>query len=94
MSLSCELIVRVDPASVCLSVFVLPVCINIFELDYLSVQWTNRNEFYQKHHWSGGKAALKFGTDRFRTLVSMATDYSYRVIMGKTVSPLFSSPEP
>ena len=36
-----------------------------------------------KHHWGGGLAALGFGPDRIRTLVSMATDSSHRVIMGK-----------
>ena len=30
-------------------------------------------KFYPKHHWVGGKAALGFGPDRIRTLVSMAT---------------------
>ena len=38
-----------------------------------------------------GKAVLGFGTDRSRTLVSMATDSSRRVIMGKMVLPLFSA---
>ena len=46
-------------------------------------------EFYQKHHWDGGKAALGFGPDRIRTLVTMATESSHRVIMEKTVSLLF-----
>ena len=54
-------------------------------------------KFYQKHHWDGGKAALGFGPDRIQTLVSMATNSSHRVIMEKTVLPLFlssSSSEP
>ena len=46
-------------------------------------------KFYLKHHWVGVKAALGFGPDRIRTLVSMATERSHRVIMEKTVSPLF-----
>ena len=46
-------------------------------------------KFYLKHHWGGGKAAWGFGADQFRTLVSMATDSSHRVIMGKTVSSRF-----
>ena len=46
-------------------------------------------KFYLKHHWGGGRAALGFGADPFRTLRSMATDSSHRVIMGKTVSPIF-----
>ena len=41
-------------------------------------------KFYLKHHSGGGKAALGFGLDRIRTLVSMATGSSHRVIMGKT----------
>ena len=40
--------------------------------------------FYLKHHCGGGKAALGFWPDRIGTLVSMATDSSHRVIMGKT----------
>ena len=41
-------------------------------------------KFYLKHHWGGGKAALGFEQDRIGTLVSMATDSSHWVIMGKT----------
>ena len=48
-------------------------------------------KFYQKHHWDGGKAALGFGPDWIKTVVSMATDSSHRVIMEKTVLPLFLS---
>ena len=36
-------------------------------------------KFYLNHHWGGGKVALGFGPD----LVSMATDSSHGVIMGK-----------
>ena len=46
-------------------------------------------KFYLKHHWDVGKAALCFELDRIRTLVSMATESSHKVIMEKTVSPLF-----
>ena len=35
-----------------------------------------------------GKAVLGFGPDRIRTLVSMATDSSHRVIMGKILLAL------
>ena len=42
-----------------------------------------------KHHWGGGKAALGFGAVQIRTLVSMATDSSHRVIMGKRASSRF-----
>ena len=41
-------------------------------------------KFYLKHHWGGVKAALGLEQDRIGTLVSMATDSSHRVIMGKT----------
>ena len=50
-------------------------------------------KFYLKHHWGGGKAAFGFGADQIRTLVTMATDSSHRVIMGEkgviTFSRLF-----
>ena len=46
-------------------------------------------KFYLKHHWGGGKASVGFDPDRIRTLVSMATDSSHRVIMGKTTSSHF-----
>ena len=46
-------------------------------------------KFYLKHHLGGGKAAYGFWPDRIRTLVSMATESSHRVIMEKTVSPFF-----
>ena len=41
-------------------------------------------KLYKKHHWDGGEAALEFGPDRIKTLVSMETDSSHRVIMEKT----------
>ena len=48
-------------------------------------------KFYLKHHWGGGKVALGFGAVQIRTLVSMATDSSHRVIMGKGCHHVFSS---
>ena len=42
-------------------------------------------KFHQKHHWDGGLTALGFRLDRIRTLVSMATDSSHRVIMGENL---------
>ena len=41
-------------------------------------------KFYLNYHWGGEKAALGLEQDRIGTLVSMATDSSHRVIMGKT----------
>ena len=69
----------------------------LFTLSNMNISLTNRpiaTKFYLKHHWGGGKAALGFGPDQIRSLVSMATESSHRAIMEKTVSPLFSSPEP
>ena len=48
-------------------------------------------KFYQKHHWDEGKAALGFGLEWIKTLVSMATESSHMVIIEKTVLPLFLS---
>ena len=40
-------------------------------------------KFYLKHHWDRGMAALSLGPDRIGTVVSIVTDSSHRVIMGK-----------
>ena len=48
-------------------------------------------KFYQKHHWDGGKAVLGFGPDWIKTLVSLATDSSHRVIMEKRCCHFFSA---
>ena len=48
-------------------------------------RWPIVIKFHQEHHWGGGLAALGFGPDQIRTLVSMATDSSHRVIMGKSL---------
>ena len=45
--------------------------------------WPIIIKFHLKYHWGGGLAELGFGPDLIRTLVSMATDSSHRVIMGK-----------
>ena len=66
----------------------------VFTLSNMNISKTNGSittKFYLKHHLGGGLAALGFGPDRIRTLVSMATESSHRVIMVKTVSPLFLS---
>ena len=57
------------------------VCVPI--LTNMNISGTNRLitiKFYLKHHWGGGKAIVGFGVDWIRTLVSMATDSSHRVI--------------
>ena len=68
--------------SVCVCVCVW-VSVNIFKLEYLRNQRANRNEILSEPSLGWGKAALGFGPDRIGTLVSMATDSSHRVIMGK-----------
>ena len=67
-------------------------CVRAFTLSNMNISETSRPitiKFYLKHHWGGGKAALGFGADQIRTLVSMATDSSHRVIIGKRASSHF-----
>ena len=72
-------------AGICLS-----VCPSTLSNIYISkTSMPNATKFYLKHHLGEGKAVLGFGPDRIRTLVSMATDSSHRVIMGKTASSCF-----
>ena len=56
-----------------------------------ATSWPIGMKFYRKHHWGGGKASVGFDPDRIRTLVSMATDSSHRVIMGKRRHHVFSN---
>ena len=66
--------------------------VRVFTLSNMNISETNGSittKFYLKHHLGGGLAALGFGPDRIRTLVSIATESSHRVIMVKTASPLF-----
>ena len=68
------------------------LCVCVFTLSNMNISKTNGSittKFYLKHHLGGGLAALGFKPDLIRTLVSMATESSHRVIMVKTVSPLF-----
>ena len=53
-------------------------------LSIIDISDTSRpmaTKFYLKHQWGGRKAAIGFGPDLIRTLVSMATDSTHRVIM-------------
>ena len=55
------------------------VCVHASTLSNMNISETGRwiaIKFKMKHHWGGGKAALGFGADQIRTLVSMATDSS------------------
>ena len=50
------------------------MCVPVLTLSNMNVYeigGTIAIKFYLKHHWGGGKAALGFGQDRTKTLVSM-----------------------
>ena len=77
--------IGLEPASVC-------PCVCPKTISNMNISKTRgpiATKFYLKHHWGGGKPALGFVPGRIRTLVSMATDSSHRVIVGKTASPPF-----
>ena len=63
--------------------------VNTFKHEYLCNQSADWNEILSKASFGWGKASVGFGPDRIRTLVSMATDSSHRLIMGKTASSRF-----
>ena len=63
-------------------------CVRALTLSNMNISATSR-PIEMKHHWGGGKPSVGFDPDRIRTLVSMATDSSHRVIMGKTASSRF-----
>ena len=66
-------------------------CVRAFTLLNINISETSgpiATKFYQKHHWGGGKAASGFWPNWIGTLVSMATDSSHRVIMGKILLAL------
>ena len=65
-----------------------PPSVCAFTLSNINISETSRPiiiKFHLEHHWGKGLAALGFGLDRIRTLVSMATDSSHSVVMGKTL---------
>ena len=67
------------------------VCaLTLSNMNISATGWLIGMKFYLKHHWGGGKVSVGFDLDRFRTLVSMATDSSHRVIMGKNGVIAFS----
>ena len=68
-----------EPASVRASVRASTLSnINISE-----TSWPILIKFHVEHHWGGELAALGFVPDRNRTLVSMPTDSSHMIIIGK-----------
>ena len=71
-----------------------PASVHAFTLSNMNISETGglmAIKFYMKHHWGGGKAALGFGADLIRTLVSMATDSFHRVVWGKGRHHVFSA---
>ena len=66
--------------------------VRLFTLSNMNISatsWLIEMKFYLKHHWGGGKASVGFDPVWIRSLVSMATNSSHRVIMGKTASSRF-----
>ena len=63
--------------------------IHTFKHEYLCDQVADHNQILSEASFGLGRAALGFCAYRIRTLVSMATDSSHRVVMGKTVSSGF-----
>ena len=62
------------------------LCVCLYTFSNLNISTTSGpivTKFYLNHNWGGVKAALGFGSGWNGTLVSMATDSSHRVIMGK-----------
>ena len=68
-----------------------PASVRASTLSNMNISETSRPITIKFYHWGGGKAELCFGADQIRTLVSMATDSSHRVIMGKRASSCFLS---
>ena len=64
-------------------------CVHTFKHEYLRDQQADYNQILSEASLGWGKAALGFGADQIKTLVSMATDSSHRVIMGKMASSRF-----
>ena len=65
--------------------------LTLSDMNISEISWPIIGKYYLKHYWGRGLAALGFGPDRIRTLVSMATDSFHRVIMGKSCEHSSSS---
>ena len=57
--------------------------LTLSDINISETRWPIKMQFHLKHHWGGGLVALGLWPDRIRALVSIATDSSHRVIMGK-----------
>ena len=63
--------------------------LTLSNMNVSATRWLIGMKFNLKHYWGGGKASVGFDPDWIRTLVSMATDSSHRVKLGKTASSCF-----
>ena len=72
-----------EPASVRVSMHSCVRPSTLSNINISETSWPIIIKLHQKHHWGGGLTALGFRLDRIKTLVSMATDSSHRVIIGK-----------
>ena len=57
--------------------------IHTFKHEYLCDQVADHNQLLSEASFGWGRAVLGFCAYRIRTLVSMATDTSHRVVMGE-----------
>ena len=69
------------------------VCVSVCMSTLLNINISGTSgpiatKFYLNHHWDRGKVASGFGPVRIGTLVSIATDSSHLVIMGKILLAL------
>ena len=72
----------------------MPPCIRPLihlNMNISATSWPIGMKFYLKHYCGWGKASVGFDLDWIRTLVSMATDSSHRVIMEKRRHNVFSN---
>ena len=79
-----------EPASIraCVRASVRP-CVHTFKHEYLRDQQADYNQILYDASLEWGKGCIGFDADQIRTLVSMATASSHRVIMGKSASARF-----
>ena len=70
-----------EPASVC--------AFTLSNINISETSWPIIRKFHLEHHWGGRLAALGFGPDRIRTLVSMATDSYNGKNLVTTLAPSF-----
>ena len=57
--------------------------LTLSSMNISTISKSSTTKFYLKHHLGGGKVVFGLGLDRIGTLVSMTTDSSHRVMMGK-----------